>query len=338
MSDLRCNPSPVWNIMPAAWTQNQSQVCETPTQTEVPPEQCEDQLSATSKRAAVSGQDKVETASVVHPPSPECTLQAVEKGELDLDFVQMFTTSEMTSETFSDCLQSSEEATYCGAAFQYEEQNSDGTGSSLDILRLEASDVGKTSLYLVDYQEHSPSSESRLSLGELQFEGNINPFSEKPGFDISLNGLHISDTKHKQDGSSNTVDLKAFEAHAGIGRVTHQDGSKTTKIGLGASIVSGEVGYDNGSGNSGKFGLSFGIGAGIALTEKDSDQDGLDEGCFGAEVGPVSFELCRENTPYQQDLVEKIERTDNFWDRSDLAAKLVFSYVFGNVSDPAILP
>ena len=326
MSDLRCNPSPVWNIMPAAWTQNQSQVCETPTQTEVPVAQCEAQLSAASERAPVSGQAKADTASVANPPSPEATLAAVETGNLELDFAQMFTTSEIADESFSDCFNSSEDATFCGAVFQYEEKNSDGTGSSLDILRLEASDVGKTSLYLVDYQEHSPSSESRLSLGELQFEGNINPFSEKPGFDISLNGLHISDTKHKQDGSSNTVDLKAFEVHGGLGRVTQADGSQTTKVGVGASFVSAEVGYDDGSGNSGKFGLSLGVGAGLSITEKDSDQDGLDESCVGAEVGPISFELCRENTPHQQALFEEMGKTDDVIERIEIGTKLLFSY------------
>jgi hypothetical protein len=142
------------------------------------------------------------------------------------------------------------------------------------------------------------------------------------GLDTSANTLHISQTDKKRDGSSTSIDLKVLEAHAGFGSVVHEDGSKTSKIALGASLGSAEIGYDDGEGHSAKFGLSVGVGVGLSVATKDSDQDGLGEACIGAEAGPISFELCGENTPKQQAWEDKLNQTEDFGDRLMMLGEL----------------
>lgn len=293
MSDLRCNPLSSFNAL-NLWTQNQSQVCETPNMTEVPEEICESPPAEKPEQKPTEGPAKGQTISLLSPPSPEETLHVVNQGKLDLNFVETF--QGMQSESFADCFEMPEESRGCGAVYQSEEKGPN-YHRKFQVLGYQASDTGENSFRVLDSQESTPGLQLRTRVGELQFKGNINPFSEKPGFEASAKTYHFSATEGNSDGSSNSVDFKILEAHAGVGMVTHEDGSRTTKIGVGASVISGEMGYDDGEGNSGKFGISLGLGAGITITEKDSDRDGIPESCFGAEIGPISFEFCSEVEP-----------------------------------------
>jgi hypothetical protein len=284
MSDLRCSPLPNQLNIVGAFLQNKNQVCETPAMTKAPEAVCESPapMSEAPQREASS---PVKTPSSVAPPSEEATLQAVENNPVDFNFVEGF---------------SSEEADF----FEY------------------ASDSSEMSFNAVDMQKTTQGVHTRMSLGEVQSKGNINPFAGAFGLDTSANTLHISQTDKKRDGSSTSIDLKVLEAHAGFGSVVHEDGSKTSKIALGASLGSAEIGYDDGEGHSAKFGLSVGVGVGLSVATKDSDQDGLGEACIGAEAGPISFELCGENTPKQQAWEDKLNQTEDFGDRLMMLGEL----------------
>lgn len=277
MSDLRCSPySGGMNIVTA--------FLEAKNQMSLAPCSAAEAMSEAPAPVSEAPQSKAESpaktpsVSLVSPPSEAETLQAVEKNPLDFHFLSGF--SSETSEFFSY-----------------------------------ASNDSEMAVTIVDLQHKTQRVHSQVTFGEIQSKGNLDPSAGGLGMDVSANTIHFSQTDQKKDGSSISTDIKILEAHGAWGVVNHEDGSQTTKIGVGASLWAIEQGYDSGDGRSVKLGLSAGIGAGLSVTTKDSDKDGLGEACVGAEVGPISFELCGENTPAQQAWENKFKQTENMGDR-----------------------
>lgn len=148
----------------------------------------------------------------------------------------------------------------------------------------------------------------------------------------SVTALVVESRRKFADGSSDLTRVKAGDAQFMAGISKGEDGSIRAGAGASATLVSLELGYDSGTGNSITAGVSVGVGASLYIETKDSDKDGLQESCIGGEgklgIG-VTGEICIEETESQGEIRQKMEATDDLGERSELA----LAYVFAPLTD-----
>jgi hypothetical protein len=84
-----------------------------------------------------------------------------------------------------------------------------------------------------------------------------------------------------------------FSAEALTANANAKATDSTASIGAGANLVAGSVEAGNDHHNA-RFGLSAGVGLGGRLHYGDADGNGIREMGFGADIGPVSFDVRSE--------------------------------------------